>query len=74
VDSPATVILRNLTIQGGGPTLSNETPPIGDPCFNSGGGVRNWSGGALTLENVTIQNNAMPAKRRWRLPPVAQAH
>jgi uncharacterized repeat protein (TIGR01451 family)/CSLREA domain-containing protein len=58
---PSPVTLRNLTIQGGGPTLSNETPPIGDPCFNSGGGVRNWSGGALTLENVTIQNNTMPA-------------
>jgi uncharacterized repeat protein (TIGR01451 family)/CSLREA domain-containing protein len=54
---PATVILRNLTIQGGG-SPSNETG-VGNPCFNSGGGVRNWSGGALTLENVIIQNNAM---------------
>ena len=57
---PSPVTLRNLTIQGGGPTLSNETPPLGNPCYESGGGVRNWSGGALTLENVLIQNNAMP--------------
>jgi len=55
---PATVILRNLIIQGGG-FPSSETGG-GNPCFNSGGGVRNWSGGALTLENVTIQNNTMP--------------
>jgi hypothetical protein len=41
------------------PSLSDETGNF--PCFNGGGGVRNWSGGALTLENVTIQNNTMPA-------------
>jgi uncharacterized repeat protein (TIGR01451 family)/CSLREA domain-containing protein len=53
---PSPVTLRNLTIQGGGPP-SNETGNF--PCINGGGGVRNWSGGALTLENVTIQNNTM---------------
>jgi fibronectin-binding autotransporter adhesin len=54
---PSPVTLRNLIIQGGGPP-NNETGSF--PCINGGGGVRNWSGGALTLENVTIQNNAMP--------------
>ncbi len=55
---PGAVVLRNLTIQGGNAPTS-ETGG-GQPCFNSGGGVRNWSGGPLTLENVTVQNNAMP--------------
>jgi CSLREA domain-containing protein len=56
---PATVILRNLTIQNGGSlTLSNETGNA--PCLNGGGGVRNWSDGPLTLASVTIQNNTMP--------------
>jgi CSLREA domain-containing protein len=39
---PATVILRNLIIQGGGPP-NNETGSF--PCINGGGGVRNWSNG-----------------------------
>ncbi|WP_169237160.1 choice-of-anchor Q domain-containing protein [Candidatus Roseilinea sp. NK_OTU-006] len=55
---PGAVVLRNLTIQGGNPPTS-ETGG-GQPCFNSGGGVRNRSNGPLTLENVTVQNNAMP--------------
>ena len=53
------VTLRNLTIQGGnGPSPSTETNPLGI-CISSGGGVRNWSGRPLTLENVIIQNNTM---------------
>ncbi len=58
VGQPGAVVLRNLTIQGGNSPTS-ETGG-GNPCFNSGGGVRNWSGGNLTLENVVIQNNTMP--------------
>jgi len=54
--SPGPVILRNLTIQGGS-NPSTETG--GTSCFLGGGGVRNRSGGALTLENVTIRNNTM---------------
>ncbi len=54
---PGAVVLRNLTIQGGN-TPSSDTGG-GNPCFLSGGGVRNWSGGNLTLDNVTIQNNAI---------------
>ncbi|MGQ9814689.1 MAG: choice-of-anchor Q domain-containing protein, partial [Candidatus Roseilinea sp.] len=55
---PGAVELRNLTIQGGG--FPGSETGGGNPCFNSGGGVRNWSGGPLTLSNVTIQNNVMP--------------
>ncbi|GIV85160.1 MAG: hypothetical protein KatS3mg052_2167 [Candidatus Roseilinea sp.] len=55
----ASVVLRNLTIQGGlvPPGSSNETGNSADSCFGGGGGVRNRSGG-LMLQNVIVQVSA----------------
>ncbi|MFN4292685.1 MAG: choice-of-anchor Q domain-containing protein [Thermoflexales bacterium] len=57
---PTFVVLRNLIVQGGSPPAAAVETGIGGPCFNSGGGVRNRSGGNLTLDTVIVQNNTMP--------------
>ncbi|MFN3705778.1 MAG: CSLREA domain-containing protein, partial [Thermoflexales bacterium] len=59
--TPGGVVLRNLTIQGGGKTLplADETGS-GSFCFQGGGGVRSASGVTVTLESVTVQDNTMP--------------
>ncbi len=56
----ASVVLRNLTIQGGLVPASspNETGTSTEPCFGGGGGVRNRGGGSLVLHNVTVQTSA----------------